>query len=267
MQREEDIFDIRASLKLVGPFSLRLGYAENQADITVTNDPSEVVFPWGQGGQYDRKVGTFDGGLLFKLDGLSLGVDYTTQDADNAVMRTDFLERDRMRVRGAWEPAKWFRIGATAEEVDTTNDEAGYGLDGKMKTYAGDLEVGPWEWLRLRVGAGRFEGDNSISYRQPQDWVDGRRRPTPRRGDSHGRRDHAQPQAGHDRGAPAQVRERGELPVRARAGAGPADFGSPSSSASRRSGTCDDYTEKNRCYGSGADYKANRYGLYLHIHP
>ena len=29
----------------------------------------------------------------------------------------------------------------------------------------------------------------------------------------------------------------------------------------------DDYTEKDRSYGSGADFKANRYGLYLRIHP
>ena len=29
----------------------------------------------------------------------------------------------------------------------------------------------------------------------------------------------------------------------------------------------DDYTEKDRSYGSGADFKANRYGLFLRIHP
>ncbi|MBK6407838.1 MAG: hypothetical protein IPF66_24160 [Holophagales bacterium] len=168
MEREEDIFDVRASLKVAGPFSVRIGYSENQSDILVLNDPSEVVVAGGQGGQYDRRVGTFDGGLLFKLSGLSLGVDYVTQNADNAVMRTDFLDRDRIRVRGAWEAAKWLRIGATAEQIDTENADAGYGLDGKVKTYAGDLEVGPWNWLRLRFGMGRFESDNSIAYRIPQ---------------------------------------------------------------------------------------------------
>lgn len=266
MDREEDIYDVRASLKIVGPFSVRIGYSENQADIDVVNDPSEVVVPGGQGGQYDRKVSTFDGGLLFKHSGLSLGVDYVTQDADNAVMRTDFLDRERFRVRGAWEPTKWIRIGATAEEIDTENDDAGYGLDGKLKTYAGDLELGPWKGLRLRFGMGRFEGDNSINYRNPQTFAT----------------------------ANSDYRERGDsleggltlnlkpftLEAQLRRFENDGSFAYDLDRARVRAGVefskmfgiaaewdLDDYTEKNRSYGSGADYKANRYGLYLRIHP
>lgn len=64
-------------------------------------------------------------------------MDYTGQSADNAVTRTDFLEQDRLRLRGAYEAAKWLRISATAEQVDTSNEDTGYGYDGTMKTYAG----------------------------------------------------------------------------------------------------------------------------------
>ena len=266
LEREEDIFDVRASLKVAGPFSVRIGYSENQADILVVNDPSEVVIPGGQGGQYDRKVGTFDGGLLFKLSGVSLGVDYVTQNADNAVMRTDFLDRDRIRVRGAWEPAKWFRIGATAEQIDTENDDAGYGLDGKVKTYAGDLEVGPWNWLRLRFGMGRFEADNSIDYRIPQTWATATS-VYAEKGDSlEGGLTvnfkpftlEAQLRRFENEGSFAYELDR----ARVRAGV---DFTKMFGIAAEWD--LDDYTEKNRSYGTGADYKANRYGLYLRIHP
>jgi hypothetical protein len=266
VKREEDIFDVRASLKVVGPFSIRLGYSENQADITVANDPSEVVVTWGQGGQYDRRVRTLNGGLLFNHSGLTLGLDYVAQDADNAVVRTDFLERDRLRLRGAWEPVKWIRIGATAEQIDTTNDDAGYGLEGTVKTYAGDLEVGPWEWLRVRVGAGRFEGDNSISYRQPQDWVNGMSIYR-ERGDS------------LEGGITLNVKpitleallrrfeNDGSFPYELDRARVRADFEFSKLIGIVAEWDLDDYTEKDRTYGSGADYRANRYGLYLRIHP
>ncbi len=40
--------------------------------------------------------------------------------ADAAVVRTDYLDRDRFRFRGTWEPTKWFRVGGTAEKVPFT---------------------------------------------------------------------------------------------------------------------------------------------------
>ena len=266
MEREEDIFDLRASLKIASPLTLKLGFVQNSADIAVENDPSEVVAGWGQGGTYDRRVLGMEAALLFKLSGLALGVDFNRQTADNAVVRTDFTERDRLRFRGTWEPAKWFRIGASAEQVDTSNDDYGYGMDGEFTNYAGDLEVGPWEWLRLRFGAGRFEGDNSIDYRIPQTWATATS--TYReRGDSleGGLTVNFKPFT-----LEALLRRfenDGSFPYeldRARVRAS-LDFTKLFGIAAEWD--LDDYTEKDRSYGSGADYKANRYGLYLRIHP
>mgnify|MGYP001123565001 CR=1 FL=1 len=266
MEREEDIFDVRASLKLAGPFSLRVGYAENQADITVLNDPSEVVVPGGQGGVYDRKVRTLDGGLLFKLSGFSLGVDYVNQDADNAVMRTDFLDRERIRLRGAWEPAKWFRIGATAEEIDTENDGAGYGLDGKVKTYAGDLELGPWSWLRVRFGMGRFEADNSIPYRVPQTFQTATSIYT-ETGDSMEGGITLNLKPFTVEALLRHFENEGSFPYELDRARVRADLEFSKLVGIAAEWDLDDYTEKNRSYGSGADYRASRYGLYLRIHP
>jgi len=266
MEREEDVFDVRASLKVLGPFSVRLGYSENQADILVANDPSEVVVPGGQGGRYDRRVRAIDGGVLFKQSGFSLGVDYVTQDADNAVTRTDFLDRDRLRIRGSWEAAKWFRIGATAEQIDTENDGTGFGLEGKVKTYAGDLEVGPWEWVRVRFGMGRFEADNSLSFRQPQDWGTGMSVHR-ERGDS------------FEGGVTFNVKpftleallrrfeNDGSFPYELDRARVRADFEFSKLFGIAAEWDLDDYTEKDRTYGSGADFRSNRYGLYLRIHP
>jgi hypothetical protein len=266
MERVEDIWDVRASLKIAGPFSLRAGYSENSADITVVNDASEVVVPGGQGGSFDRQVRTIDAGLLFKHSGLTLGVDYVTQSADNAVVRTDYLDRDRLRVRGSYEPAKWLRIGATAETIDTENDDPGYEYDGKWENYAGDIEVSPWQWLRLRFGAGLFDGDTTIPYRVPQTF---------------GTATSAYSESGtsYEGGLTLNFKpvvieallrnfeNEGSFEyelVRARVRA-QLDFTKAFGLAAEWD--LDDYAEVGRSYGSAMDYKANRYGLYLRIHP
>ena len=213
-----------------------------------------------------RQIQTVDAGLLFKLSGITLGVDYVTASADNAVVRTDYLDRDRLRLRGAWEPVKWLRIGATAETVDATNDDPGYGYDGSWNTYAGDLEVSPWQWLRFRVGAGRFEGDTSIPYRIPQSWATATSTYT-ESGDTleGGFTLNLKPVT-----VEALLRHfenDGSFPYeldRARIRAG---FDFTKLVGISAEWDLDDYTETNRSYGTGADYKANRYGLYLRIHP
>lgn len=266
MERVEDIWDVRASLKIAGPFSLRAGYTENSADITVVNDASEVVVPGGQGGTFERKVRTIDGGILFKHSGLTLGLDFVTKSADNAVVRTDFLDGDRLRLRGSWEPAKWLRVGATAEAIHSENEDPGYEYKGEWKNYAGDLEVSPAKWLRFRFGAGLFEGDTTIPYRVPQTFATATSAYT-ERGNSYegGLTLSFKPVT-----LEALLRNfenEGSFQydlVRARVRA-QIDFSKALGLAAEWD--LDDYTEEGRSYGSAMDYKANRYGLYLRIHP
>ena len=266
MEREEDIFDLRASLKVLGPFSVRLGIAENRADISVVNDASEIVVPGNQGGRYERRVRTYDGGLLFKHEGLTLGADFTRQEADEAVVRTDFLDRDRVRVRGAWAPAEWFRIGATAEKVDTSNDDAGYGFDGEMNTWAGDLEVGPWKWFRVRFGAGRFDGDSTIGYRIPQTWGDATSAYR-ERGDTLEGGVTLDVKPFRIEALLRRFENEGSFPYELDRARVRADLEFSKLVGIAAEWDLDDYTEKERSYGSGADFRANRFGLYLRIHP
>jgi len=265
MEREEDLWDVRASLKLVGPFSLRVGYAENAATIDVQNDPSEVVLPWNQGGSFDRKVRSLDGALLFSLSGLTLGVDYTRTSADAAVVRTDYLDRDRFRFRGTWEPTKWFRVGGTAEKVQTSNDDAGYGLDATAENYAGDVEVGP-EWVKVRFGYGHFAADSTNPYRKPQDFLVATSTNT-EDGDSieGGITLNLKPIG--IQGLYRRFENDGSFAYQLDRASVRADLEFSKTVGLAAEWNLDDYSEKNRSYGSGADYRANRYGLYVRIHP
>ena len=126
--------------------------------------------------------------------------------------------------------------------------------------------MAPWQWLRFRFGAGRFEGDTSIPYRIPQTWATATSVYT-ESGDTleGGFTFNLKPVT-----VEALLRHfenEGSFPYeldRARVRAG-LDFTKLVGIAAEWD--LDDYTEMNRSYGSGADYKANRYGLYLRIHP
>jgi hypothetical protein len=268
MERDEDIFDLRASVKLGKPLTFRLGISQNDADIDVRNDPSEIVVPGAQGGRYGRRVFGIDAGFAFKHEGLALGFDFNRQTSDDAVLRTDFLERDRLRLRGTWEAAKWLRIGATAERVDTSNNDFGYGygLEGEMNTYAGDVEIGPLEWLRFRFGAGRFEGDSSIGYRQPQDFVDATS-VYRERGDSLEGGVSVNFKPFTLEALLRRFENDGSFPYELDRARVRASYDVTKLFGVAAEWDLDDYTEKDRSYGSGADFKANRYGLYLRIHP
>ena len=265
LEREEDILDLRASIKLGRPLTLRLGFVQTQADVEVENDPSEVVVDGGQGGSWDRRIRGVEAGLAYRLGGLALGLDYVRETADRAVVRTDFEDRDRLRLRGSWQALKWLRLGATAETIDTANDSPGYGFEGDMDTVAGDVEVSPWEFLTLRVGAGRFEGDHVMGYRVPQSWADATSIHR-ERGDSleGGITLDLKPvvlEALYRRfendGSFAYDLDRARLRASW-------DFTSLLGIAAEWN--LDDYAERARAWGTGADFKANRYGVYLRIH-
>ena len=170
LERTEKIFDASFDARSLGPLALRVGYEQNDQDVTVTPDPEEIVVPGGQGGNFDRKIRSWSGSANFTLAGITLGADYRHDKADDAIVRVDFIERDRYRVRAAWTLADRIRLSANGEQVDVSNDRPGIGFDGRIRQYGGDLEVAPVKPLTLRFSASRFEARSTIPIRQPQDF-------------------------------------------------------------------------------------------------
>ncbi|KAA0256634.1 MAG: hypothetical protein EDX89_00610 [Acidobacteria bacterium] len=170
LERTEEIFDALALVRGVGPFDFRLGYYRTAQDVTYDADEEEIVIPIAQEGTWERKLDTFHGGLTFHWICFTLGGDYKYESADTAVMRTDFLDRQQLRLRADWAPREWFRIGGTYEALDFENDTVGIDLDAKYREYAGFLEVKPWKVLTLRLGGSRYEADTTTGYQLPLIW-------------------------------------------------------------------------------------------------
>jgi hypothetical protein len=176
LDRKEDDANVALSAHSFGPFSLRAGYSLSKQDVTVTPDLSEIVVAssGGQGGTFQRRVHSVDvDGSYATKDGFTLGAAFKHSNAGDPILRTDFLRRDRFRVRAAWTSGKVFRAGISAEETKQSSDRSDVNYDAKIREYTEDVSVTPNDVLSLRASASHFRSDSSILYRLPQNFTTG----------------------------------------------------------------------------------------------
>ncbi len=171
LTRDENVISATLSARALGPFAIRAGYSESDQELTITPDISEVVIDGGNAGTFDRKIRTFDTTGTFAKKGLTVGLTYRADRADEPIFRTDFTDRDRLRLRATYLGfGRKVRLGATAERTEQTNDATGIGFDGSAQQFGGDVEYMPFDKLRFRAGASQFKADSSVLVRRPENF-------------------------------------------------------------------------------------------------
>jgi hypothetical protein len=168
VERIEDVWDAQVSAKAFGPFGVRAGYSRIEQDLTVTQDSSEILVPGGQGGDFTRNIDRIEGALTFGMGPFFAAAEASWDDADRSVLRTDYLTRNRERVRATWKGFPWLTIGATGLWVDQENDTLGINSEGSSRQYTGDLTLMPVKPLRLRGAYSKLQADNRIPIRAPE---------------------------------------------------------------------------------------------------
>lgn len=171
LDRTDTIYEASLSARRLGPFSIRGGYSRTDEDLTISADPSEILVPGGQGGEFSRRVNSWNVAVAYSASGVTAGADYRGDRANDAVVRTDFRRRDRYRLRAAWAWKELVRVSATAEQTDISNDDPSIALDGRIRRYGGDVDVSPWKPLHVRLSAAKYQADNTALIRQPQDFT------------------------------------------------------------------------------------------------
>jgi len=169
LDREVGTFEAALAGRALGPFSVRVGYSRSIFDFAVDPAIEEIVVPGNQNGDFERTVDTVDVTASYTAPLFSLGASYRTDDADDAVLRTDFVGRDRIRLRAAFHtPANRFRFGLLAEDLDQDNMEDGVGFDAESRQYAADLELAIKPSVRLRAGYSLLRADSTVVIRRPE---------------------------------------------------------------------------------------------------
>jgi hypothetical protein len=174
LEREEDVLDASVSVRPFAPLSLRAGLSQSNMSVTVTPDLSEIVIDGAQGGTFDRRVRTLLLDGSYTLSGLTVGASLQHDNAGDPILRTDFIDRDRYRVRAAWKGRpRWLRAGITADETRQSNDRPGVGYDARVRQYTAEVLVAPIEAFSVRASASRFRSDSNILFRRPENFTTG----------------------------------------------------------------------------------------------
>ncbi len=173
LENMEKIADVQVSMKALGPFGIRLGYSRINQDLTVAEDPAEIVVPGGQGGTYSRGINRYEGALTFSMYGFNLMGEAAYDDADAAITRVDYRKRNRERVRLTWKGLDWLTFGASAFFLDQKNEDAGplNVYTASARNYTADLTLNPTKWLRLSGGYAKLKSDSTIPVRAPQNFT------------------------------------------------------------------------------------------------
>lgn len=172
VDREEDVFHLTAAARAIGPFSFRAEFRNTAQDVTIAPDIAEIVVPGAQGGTFERQIRTFDGSANFSRARLNVGLAWRHDTADDPIFRTDFLDRDRIRLRASWStPNDMFRAGITAEDLDQGNNSPDVGYDAETRQYSADLEFAPIAMLRLRGAFSEFETESHVLIRRPENFT------------------------------------------------------------------------------------------------
>jgi hypothetical protein len=170
-ERDEDLLDLKLSAAALGPFDAWAGWSMSDTTTTVVEDAAQIIVAGGQSGVFDRKIDAFQLGAGVDIGQLRLVVDYEGSDADNAVLRSDFLDRSRLRGRADWRPVEWLRVLATVEQIAAENNQPGIELDADTDHWALDLELQPYESLTFHLAWDQYETESETVYRRPYDFL------------------------------------------------------------------------------------------------
>lgn len=172
MDRQEDTFEVGLAARQLGPFSLRASYSNTSQDVEVAPDVEEIVVAGPeQGGEYDRQIDTFEAVGGFGMGNFTSSLTVRLDRADDAVLRTDFRDRDRVRLRAAYTFPRFVRVGAMAEQIDHENRTAGTGYDARTRQYGTDIELSMTEKVRFRGAYSRFDTDSEAIILRPENFV------------------------------------------------------------------------------------------------
>jgi hypothetical protein len=171
LEREEKVIDASVALHPATGLSMRVGVARSDMDVTVTPDLSEIVVPGNQGGSFERVVRTFLLDTNFTRNGFVIGASAQRDNADDPILRTDFTDRDRYRIRAGWKAPRFFRAMLTADKTDQSNPSLDTAYDATLRQYTADFEVTPFSMLALRASTSRFRSDSTILIRRPENFT------------------------------------------------------------------------------------------------
>ena len=172
-ERDEDFAEGKVVARPATWLKLWAGGGSLDQEVTITPAAAEVVVPGGQGGTFGRSIDRISAGADLTFGPVTLGADWLEDDANRALVRTDYLDRERLRARAGVKLGSLVRFLGTAEWIDLANPTAGIQYDAEIEHLAASVEVTPVEAFTLHAGYDTYTSDSTVIFRTPQDFSTG----------------------------------------------------------------------------------------------
>lgn len=169
IDRDVDVLEAALSMRNLGPFAFRVSASVADYDISVDPDLEEIVVPGNQSGDFSRKVNTIDANASYSKSLFTIGASARLDDANRAVLRTDYTTRDRYRVRASFHtPNNMVRLGFTGEETNVENDLDGGGFNADGRSWTIDAEAAPVNVLKVRASYSILDSESHARIIRPE---------------------------------------------------------------------------------------------------
>lgn len=166
-RRDEDLAEAKLVVSPVTWLRLWGSAAKVNQDITIVPALAEIVVPGNQGGVFERDIDRVSGGAELDFGVIALGGDWTRDDADQAVVRTDFIERKRLRGRMTVKLSDVVRLRGVAEKIESSNPAQGIGYEGEVRHWGASFELNPIQAVTIRGGYDSYRSDSRLGIRVP----------------------------------------------------------------------------------------------------
>lgn len=168
LDREEDVVDLQLGTTRLANFRFWAGFRQASQDIRVDQSLAEIVVPGGQEGAFQRDIDRLQVGAQFRKKGHQASLTFSRDDADQAVVRTDFLDRDVLLFRGRTQLIeKKLFLSANGRWVTAENPTAGIDFD--LDQFTGNIALsGELHALfGFDIDYGVFDLETRTDYRDP----------------------------------------------------------------------------------------------------
>jgi hypothetical protein len=168
--RSEDTSEAKLVARPSTWLSLWAAGAWVDQDLTIAPAAAEIVVPGGQGGRFKRSIDRFSAGADVTAGPVTLGADYQKDSADVAVMRTDYLDRDRLRGRAVLKIGSFVKVLASGERTKLKDPDSSIQYDAKVTHWEAGVDVTPIDPLTIHGGYDKYTSDSHMLIRLPQDF-------------------------------------------------------------------------------------------------
>ncbi|MDJ0840247.1 MAG: hypothetical protein QNK37_27300 [Acidobacteriota bacterium] len=167
MEKEGDEISVQLSTSAVQNFTFWIQAVQANEETTLDQDIAQMSTDGGHEGTYERENERLVLGAAWRKDDTRISLEYFSDDADRAVVRTDYLERTTTRLRIRSRLMEKLTVSGNASRRDSENDTSGIMLETDSFDMGLDLALAVSENLSIYAGYGVFDFESNLLYRDP----------------------------------------------------------------------------------------------------